>query len=306
MTDTATATAAPAKDSQAKLSAFATSVIEVLDQLRKSGPMQNIVFPPYPELLARLQTALAAAEPDLNEVSRIASSDVGMSLALLKAANSPLYAAGQPVPTIGQALNRLGLDQTAAVMTGFLAQRAIKVNSPHLARFWERAGKRATALSYLAQKLPGMSPDIAYTFGLFGHVGMAVMVQSCKGYTGTLVEAMARKDRSFVATENANHKTDHAVVGALVARAWRMHPLVIASIRLHHDLGSLGESRIDSDIHNLLAAGLIADHLMREHEGLEPDADWKTYSEAALAWLQITADELAGWQVELGDLLDQG
>ena len=46
-------------------------------------------------------------------------------------------------------------------------------------------------------------------------LAMAVMVQSVKGYAGTLVEALARKARSFVDTENANHKTDHAVVGAL-------------------------------------------------------------------------------------------
>mgnify|MGYP000670940019 CR=1 FL=1 len=134
--------------------AFTASVIDVLDQLRKTGPLQTITFPPFPELLARLQVALAQDEPDLNEVGRIATADVAMSVALIKAANSPLYAAGQPVQTIGQALNRLGLDNTAAVMMGFLAQRAIKINSPQLARFWERASKRAVALSFMAATRP--------------------------------------------------------------------------------------------------------------------------------------------------------
>lgn len=282
---------------------FTTSIIEVLDQLRKSGPMQNIVFPPYPELLRKLQEALAQEEPDLNEVSRIASSDVAMSMALLKAANSPLYALGQPVQTIGQAMNILGLDNTAAVMTGFLAQRAVKISSSQLARFWERATKRAVAMAFMSRKLPGMSTDIAYTFGLFCHMGIAVMAQSLKGYTSTLIEALARIDRSFVETENVNHKTDHAVVGALVARTWRMHPMVVAGIRLHHDLSSLGDSTIDSDVHTLLAAGLVAEQLMRVHEGLQPDVDWKTYSEKAMAWLQITDEDMAMWQEELSDLL---
>lgn len=298
-TDTATAP----ETKPAVNTPFTTALIDVLDQLRKTGPMQSIVFPPYPELLARLQNALAQAEPDLNEVSRIASSDVAMSMALLKAANSPLYAAGQPVQTIGQAMNRLGLDQTAAVMTGFLAQRAVKINSAQLARFWERATKRAVAMAFMANKMPGMSADVAYTFGLFCHVGIAVMAQSLKGYTGTLVEALARIDRSFVQTENANHRTDHAVVGALVARTWRMHPQVIAGIRLHHDLSSLGDKTIDSDVHTLLAAGLVAEQLMRVHEGLQPDVDWKTYSPAAMDWLQIGEEELAAWQEELSDLL---
>ena len=128
------------------------------------------------------------------------------------------------------------------------------------------------------------------------------MAQSIKGYTGTLVEALARIDRSFVETENANHRTDHAVVGALVAHLAHA-PQVVAGIRLHHDLSSLGDSLIDSEVQTLLAAGLVADQLMREHEGIAPDADWVKYSQAALDWLQISLDDLANWREELNELL---
>ncbi|MGE5451346.1 MAG: HDOD domain-containing protein [Acidobacteriota bacterium] len=282
----------------------AAAIATELDQARKSGPLQSIVIPPCPDMLVRLQKAMAQEDPDLNEVARIASGDVAMSAALLKAANGPLYAAGQPVQTIGQAMNRLGLKQTANLMTSFLAQRAIRISSPQLARFWERATKRAAAMAFMAGKLPGMSSDVAYTFGLFCHVGIAVMAQSIKGYTGTLVEALARIDRPFVATENANHKTDHAVVGALVARTFCLHPLVVSAIRLHHDLSSLGERTIDSDVHTLLAAGLVAEHLMRRHEGMEPDVDWETFSEAAMKWLEMSQDDLNLWQDELNELLN--
>ncbi|MEY4766728.1 MAG: hypothetical protein RI907_3401 [Pseudomonadota bacterium] len=299
-----TATLDASAESPSAISEFTSSVIDVLDQVRKTAPFQTIVFPPYPALLARLQTAMAEAEPDLNEVARIATSDVSMSMALIKSANSPLYAAGQPVQTIGQALNRLGLNHTASVMTGFLAQRAIRINSPHLARFWERASKRAVAMAFMARKLTGMSDDLAYTYGLFCHAGIPVMMQSCKGYAGTMAEGLARTDRSFIATENANHRTDHAVVGALVGRLWRIHPHVVAAIRLHHDLEGLGGNRIDTDVQNLMAAGLVAEHLMMESEGQPSDKDWTAHSEAALSWLQVQAEELVGWQVELNDLYD--
>lgn len=274
-------------------------ILTSLDQARKNGPLQHIVIPPCPELLTRLQQAMAQAEPDLNEVAHIATSDVAMSAALLRVANSPVYAAGQPVQTIGQAMNRLGLEHTASVMTGFLAQRAIKVNSPQLMRFWERCSKRAHAMAFMAGKLPGVSADLAHTYGLFCHVGMAVMAQSMRGYVSTLVEAHARIDRSFVATENANHKTDHAVVGALVARVWRLSPTVTAAIRLHHDLEVLGESGAESEVNTLVALGLLADFFMRRHEGLEQDIDWKNHGAEAMAWLQVTGDELIGWEEEL-------
>ncbi|HET8869518.1 MAG TPA: HDOD domain-containing protein [Aquabacterium sp.] len=280
------------------------AIASELDQARKSGPMQNIVIPPCPDQLVRLRQAMAQEDPDLDEVARIASGDVAMSAALMKYANSPLYAAGQPVQTIGQAMNRLGLNQTACVMTGFLAQRTIKISSAQLARFWERATKRAAAMAFMAGKLPGMSADVAYTFGLFCHVGIAVMAQSLPGYTGTLLEALARTDRSFVETENVNHRTDHAVVGALVARTFHLHPLVVAGIRMHHELAALGDSTVESDVHTLIAAGLVAEHLMRRHESMEPDVDWQAHSRAAMDWIQMTSEDLDLWQDELNEILN--
>jgi HD-like signal output (HDOD) protein len=275
-----------------------------LDIARRSGPMQQIVIPPCPELLARLNTAMSQAEPDLNEIARIASSDVAMAAALLRSANGPLFASGQPVQTIGAAMNRLGLEQTAAVMAGFLVQRAIKVNSSHLQRFWERASKRSLAMGFLSQKLPGMSFDVAQTYGLFCHVGLPVMLQSIKGYGGTMVEANARIDRPYVATENANHRTDHAVVGALVARVWRLSPVVMAAIRLHHDMTVLGSKSVDPDVVTLMAAGMVAEYFVRRHEAIDPDIDWSQNAAQIMAWLQITEDDLATWDDELRELLD--
>ncbi len=271
-------------------------VMQELDKARRNGPLQHIVIPPCPELLTRLQKAMAVAEPDLNEVARIATSDVAMSATLLRAANSPAYSAGgAAVQTIGQAMNRLGLQHTAAVMTAFLARGALRVSAPQLQRFWERSTKRALAMSHLAERLPGMSPDLAHTYGLFCHVGMPVMAQSIKGYLGTMVEASARIDRSYVQTENANHRTDHAVVGALVSRLWRLAPAVTAAIRLHHDLDALTERSADPDVNALVSVGLLAEWLMRRHEALDPDSDWLRYGPAAMDWLHVTEGDLLTW-----------
>ncbi len=279
-------------------------VIRDLDKASKSGPLQRIVIPPCPKLLTKLQQVMAQAEPDLNEVSRIATSDVAMSAALLRAANSPAYSTGRPVQTLGQALNRLGLAQTAAVMTGFLARGALHIKSPLFQRFWERSSKRAYAMAYMAERLPGVSADVAYTFGLFCHVGMPVMAQSVRGYLSTVVEAMARVDRSFVATENANHRTDHAVVGALVSRLWRLAPAVTAAIRMHHDLYAIGERSVDPDVQTLVAMGLLAEYLMRKHETIDQDVDWTSHGAGAMAWLQVSANDLSTWSDELQDPLD--
>lgn len=280
------------------------AIQQELDRARRQGPLQQLSIPPCPELLVQLKAALAAAEPDLNEVARIATCDVAMSATLIKGANGAQFANVRPVSTVGQAMNRLGLQKTAQLMTAFLTQKAIPVNNPHMKRFWERATKRALAMGFIAGKLPGMSEDLAHTYGLFCHVGMPVMLQSVKGYSSTMVEARARIDRPYIATENANHRTDHAVVGALVAKVWRLAPELVAAIRLHHDLDMLGHQGTEPEVHTLVAAGLVAEHLMRRHEGEDPDSDWNTHAPAALRWLLVTADELPTWEDEVFEVLD--
>lgn len=271
-----------------------------LQQARSQGALREIRIPPCPELLKRLRAALALPEPDLAEVQAVAAADVAMSATLLRVANSPVHLGdGQRCATVGQALTRLGLDESVALMSAFLLRHAIPTPGTQLLRFWERSQKRAQAMAFLARQLPGLDAEVAASHGLFCHVGIPVLMQQLRGYGGTLVEAAARVDRPFIATEDANHRTNHAVVGALVVRTWGLPPLLMASVRLHHDFSLLAERGADAEVVALVAAGLLAEQLMRAHEHLPPDADWQAHGEAAMAWLQVSALDLQDWSDQL-------
>jgi HD-like signal output (HDOD) protein len=272
-----------------------------IDAARRSGPLREIVVPPCPELLTRLQQALASGEPDLNEVARIANADVAMAATLIRNANGAAFAGSAPVASAGQAMNRLGVQQSVALMNAFLVRHAIPARHPLLGGFWDQSTRRAQTLAWIAAQLPGLEADLAHSYGLFCHVGLPVLMQSVRGYAGTMVEARARKDRSHVETENANHRTDHAVVGALTARVWRLAPSVMAAIRLHHSLESLGSRDTEPEVHTLVAAGLVADYLLARRAGLSPDPEWDSHGAAAREWLAISADDLHHWQESLAD-----
>jgi HD-like signal output (HDOD) protein len=277
-----------------------------LTQAREKGPLREIQIPPCPELLQRLKKAMALREPDYTEVQAVASVDVAMSATLLRVANSPVHLGdGAPCVSVGQAMTRLGIQPTAALMTSFLVRHALPVKSSHLQRFWERSHKRSVAMDFLAPHLPGLDAELAASHGLFCHVGMPVMLQQVKSYGATLVEAAARMDRTFVATEDANHRCNHAVVGALTVRAWGLPPALMASVRLHHDFTVLGDSGVEPEVQMLVAAGLLAEQLMRQHEGLKPDAEWQQHGGAALAWLQVSETNLQEWGDALEPVLDE-
>jgi HD-like signal output (HDOD) protein len=276
-----------------------------LDQALRLGPAGTITIPPCPDLLTRLQAVMREADPDWDVVCEIAGSDVAMAASLVRAANSPLYARSQAVSSVEQAMSLLGLRQTSALLTQFLTVRALPLNHPAMQDFWRNSTRRAVAMGYIARQLYGLPPDLAHTFGLFCDVGIPVLLQGLTGYSGTLAEARARRDRTFTATEQANHRTDHAIVGALVARAWRLpHPLKSA-LRLHHETEALSDSGIDPTVRQLIATCVVADHLVAQHEGLTDEPDWQERGSASLLQLQASEDELVHWADALQPSLDQ-
>jgi HD-like signal output (HDOD) protein len=275
-----------------------------LDLARAEGPVRDIIIPPCPELLAELQREVRKEDPDPGRIGRIAGSDVAMGASLIRYANSPMYSRSRPASSVSEAVAMLGVNQAVSILTGFLMRNSVPVNSPLLEHFWETSARRAIAMGYIARQMYGMGPEIAQTCGLFCHVGIPVMLQGVRGYSGTLVEALARQDRSFTDTENAAHRTDHAVVGAIVARTWHLPPVIVMAVRLHHDFAALRDGAIPVDARNLVAVAAIAEHLVAQHEGAQAQKEWSRHGADCLAYLQVGSAEVDAWADTLHSAFD--
>ena len=266
-----------------------------LDHVRDAGPVKDIVIPPCPQLLVQLQAELNQADPDPHAIAAIAASDVAMTAALIRIANSPLYARRDPVSSVAQAVSILGMKPAASLLTGFLLRHAIRIDPTLIEHFWESSTRRSMAMGHIAKQMYGVDVEVAKTCGLFFHVGIPVMLQGLRGYSSTLVEAMARQDRSFIQTENANHRTDHAVVGAIVARTWRLPQVIAHAVRLHHDFTVLHDSAVALEVRQLVAIAAIAEHLVGLHEGAKDQREWQRHGAECLAFLQVSEAEVDNW-----------
>lgn len=150
-------------------------------------------------------------------------------------------------------------------------------------------------MAYVASQMYGVDVEVAKTCGLFFHVGIPVMLQGLRGYSGTLVEAMARQDRSFIQTENAVHRTDHTVVGAIVAKTWRLPIVVAHAVRLHHDFSVLNDAGVALQVRQLVAIAAVADYLVARHENLKDQREWDRHGSDCLAFLEIEPLEVETW-----------
>ncbi|MDZ7892736.1 MAG: HDOD domain-containing protein [Rhodoferax sp.] len=267
-----------------------------IETARTEGPLKDIVIQPCPALLSDLRVEVNREDPEPATIARIASRDVAMAAALIKVANSPIYARSRPAATVAEAVALLGISQTVSILTGFLLRDTIQVKSPLLEHFWETSTRRAYAMGYIARQMYGVNADIAHTCGLFCNVGIPVMLQGIKGYEATLSHALAQAEKTVTEVENEAHRTDHAVVGAIVAKTWRLSPDVAHAVRLHHDFTALKDENISSKVRTLVAMAALAEHLVALHEGAQENREWELHGATCRSHLHVSEEEIEHWQ----------
>jgi HD-like signal output (HDOD) protein len=266
-----------------------------IETARAAGPLRDIVIQPCPALLTDLRVEFNREDPEPATIAKIASRDVAMAAALIRVANSPIYARSRTASTVAEAVALLGIAQTVSILTGFLLRETVTVQSPLLEHFWETSTRRAYAMGYIARQMYGMNADIAHTCGLFCHVGLPIMLQGVPGYETTLAQALQPSGRTFTQVENDAHRSDHAVVGAIVAKTWRLPPIVAIAVRLHHDFTALKDENIPAEVRTLVAMSLLAEHLVALHEGQSAHVEWEQHGAACLAHLHVSEVEIDHW-----------
>jgi HD-like signal output (HDOD) protein len=255
--------------------------------------IKSIRIPPRPSLLADLQRELAAPDPSPDTIGRIVASDVGMSGALLKLANSAIYGGRRKAKSIEQAILFLGINQVAALMTGLLARQAIPANSAALASFWDISTRRAQAMVFLSRRMRIGEPDVAHTFGLFCDTGVPLLMERFADYGATYAAASLEAVRPFTALEQERHATSHAAIGCMLARNWGLSENVGWAILHHHDYAVLEDAATAPLVRSMVALSLLAENAICKYQGHGESLEWNKGGARALAYLGLSDDETA-------------
>jgi HD-like signal output (HDOD) protein len=254
----------------------------------------SIGIPPCPAILIDLATEVRKDDPSFTRVEQLVVKDVGLSATLLKTVNSPFYGLRTKVGTVKQAVNMLGLSMLSRTVTGLVLRNSFAGKDKiSMERFWDTSTQTAMCASFLAKHLPAISRDDAYTFGLFQNCGIPVLMQRFPEYKQTLGVANNAGDRSFTAIEDEVHGTDHATIGYLLTKSWNMPETLSTAIRFHHEYQALSEAnaKVSPASRNLIALGLLADHVVTLHSSQNFSLEWAKGGEAALAHLGLSTAE---------------
>jgi HD-like signal output (HDOD) protein len=257
--------------------------------------LRAIDIPPRPMILDRIRDEMMQDDPCLRRVGQLINADVGLAAGLIKTAGSPSFGLRTRVRSVADALMLLGLDVTSRAVAAINLRRAFP-NSGHYVRFWDASARIAALSGWLAQEisLPGLHAADAYTFGLFRDCGIVILLRRLPTYMQTLARANGDAERSFTAVERAEHPTDHAVVGGLMAVDWWLPDELCQAIRHHHERAALASLQPDlpPPSRRLIAVSQTAEHLLQQLSGASRTQEWAKLGEVCLPLLGIDEKDL--------------
>lgn len=285
----------------------ADDVLVELDSEALAALVKDVGIPPRPSLLADLQDEVQRDEPRMRVMADIAGSDVAMSAALLKTANSPMMGLRKRAETVQDAFMLLGYTQCHVILTEISLRELLPMDGPAMTRYWDVSTKRARAMTYLARQKRVSTPALAHTLGLFVDVGIPLLMRRFHRTEANYVDTLALANQSgvpFTTIERERHKTDHALVGSMVARTWGVSQTVLLATRLHHDYDGW-TNEVPACVLELMALCLVSETIIQRYAGLNAHAEWDKGGALAMKLLGLDDALLDEWCDEVHDRFNE-
>ncbi|RDH81560.1 MAG: histidine kinase [endosymbiont of Galathealinum brachiosum] len=252
--------------------------------------IRNYNIPPQPHILAEIQNA----DDNLNTIADIISQDVALSSGLLQTINSSYYGLANHITSIQQAAMLLGLKAVKNIVNcQLLHAQAGNYQNKDLSDFWQTANDVANTAATLVHILGFGSTDEAYTLGLFHNCGIPILMDKHEDYLATIQSAYNATDKRITQIENENYSTNHAVLGYMVSRAWKLPEHLRIAIRDHHNFERLSFKQNDysTEADTILAILKMSEHISHVHAVLgkdHEDNEWKSIKTGIFDFLGIS------------------
>jgi len=196
-------------------------------------------LPSLPASVVALNQAVQDDRCTVDRLLGILQKDPPLSAALLRLANSALYAGDGDVRDLKTAILRLGFDSVANLGTGAAVIRTLKgTHNLDATKLWQHSvavGLVARGLCRVVKKHG--DAETAFLGGLLHDIGKIALDQCFPEEYAPVVKRVA-EGLQTVDAEREVLGLDHAEAGAILAAQWLFPEVIVGMIRDHHRPGS--------------------------------------------------------------------
>ncbi|MDA0746345.1 MAG: HDOD domain-containing protein [bacterium] len=205
------------------------------DVIRLIGETENFpMLSPLALEIARMTSDLSAP---VQEIAAKIQSDEPLLQKMLKVVNAPFYGLAGNVEKLADAITLLGYKKVCNLAVGISILDMFPAESSggfDYGRFWERSICSAAAAGEITTRLSSDVPADAFSMGLLQDVGVLFLVRVRPLEYGGAIGIAHSKNLHIARAERDILGMDHAAVGAVLCKHWKMPGLVAEVVRHHH------------------------------------------------------------------------
>lgn len=192
---------------------------------------------PFPAAAARLMSACSDESTTVREITEIIKYDAGLSMQLLKIANSPMYGFSGAIRSIDHATVVLGMralrDLAVSTAMGDVFSAGGNATEQTRSSLWRHSMTSGCIARLLAEKTDSVSPEEAFLGGVIHDVGKLFLLDhDAEGYSELLATSSLHR---LVSEETAAYGLPHTVIGQRCGQNWGLPDEIIDVICFHHE-----------------------------------------------------------------------
>ena len=215
-----------------------------LDLQEVAASVQQL--PSLPSVVLKVLQSFEQPDPDIDQLAQDIARDEGLTVRVLRLANSPFYGLQSRVGTLPDAMTVLGFRNVRAAVAGVAVMRCFAdqmLKGIDINRFWAHGAMVGLASRVIAKHC-GQSEELAFTAGLVHDIGILALMTRYQEPMAEVIAYRARHDCVQRQAEMDVLGVDHAQVGHALLKAWSFPQAICDAVAGHHqpdDFGALAD-----------------------------------------------------------------
>lgn len=188
-------------------------------------------MPAMPNIMIRALKTMKDDAAGVKELADIMSYDQALVTQVLKLVNSAYYGFAQQTTSILKALSLLGMTQAKNIITAVAMKPML--TSMGGKDLWKHCMKVAVSCEYVARKFKVMDPQEAFIIGFLHDIGKMILNKKNPALYYR-VNSLAQNGVDIIEAETTFFGTNHAHLGFLLSKKWKLPVVIMNSIKYHH------------------------------------------------------------------------
>lgn len=191
-----------------------------------------------PHIVTRLVQLVNAEDSTLQDFEAVIRLDPALVARLLTLVNSSYFGLTRKVDSISRAVALLGMKNLHNIAVTDAIQGMLRSHSGATAfspqRLWLHSAASGICCKMIAERIFTLNGDDAYLCGILHDIGLIVEMQADLETFLQLIDELTPENASIIDVEQRLFATDHAQIGHILAKEWRIPDPIAEAIRDHH------------------------------------------------------------------------